>query len=90
MTNNSKESVLKFPCDFPIKVVGRATEQFELNVLSIVRENGGKLKESSLSQRASKQGNYLALTIVVEAQNQNQLDNIYRALSSNPEVIMAL
>lgn len=90
MTDEQKTSLLKFPCDFPIKVVGKASDNFEVEVFKIFHQYCPDLPEGSLKQRASNQGKYLALTVTIHAQSQEQLDNIYQALSQCPEVIMAL
>ncbi len=82
--------ILKFPCDFPVKVLGKASENFEVTVYAIFKKFFPNLPESSLKQRASQQGRYLALTITVKAESQKQLDDLYRALSSDPHVLMAL
>jgi uncharacterized protein len=92
MSNDTEntESLLKFPCDFLLKVFGKATEDFELAVLSIIRQHCPKLREDAVQQRNSKQGKYLALSIMVHVESQAQLDQIYRALSSCSEVVMVL
>ena len=91
MTTDPKtDSVLTFPCEFPVKVLGKSSETFETAVLAIFKTYFPTLSEGSLKQRISQQGKYLALTITVKAESQKQLDDLYRALSSNPEVIMAL
>lgn len=84
------DTLLSFPCDFLIKVFGLATEQFEQTVLHIIRQFSVHLREDAILQRSSKGGKYLALSIMVPVESQAQLDDIYRSLSSNPLVIMAL
>lgn len=81
---------ISFPCPFPIKVVGKNTPEFETKVLGIIRKNVPDLGESAISERMSKDRNYLAITININATSQEQLDQIYRELSESPEVIMAL
>lgn len=84
------ESLLKFPCDFTIKVFGQATDAFEIAVLSIVRKHVPDFSDSMLKSRLSENGKYNALSIVVHVKSRAQLDQIYQDLSSNPEVMMAL
>jgi len=84
------ESPFQFPCEFMIKIFGHASDQFELEVLSIIRKHVKDLRENAISVRHSKDGKYLALTIKITAQSKNQLDDIYRELSANPQVLMAL
>lgn len=87
MTN---ESLLQFPCDFPVKVMGEASAEFEIAVLDIIHRHAPDLKENAIFSRASKDGKYLALTITVVAQSQMQLDAIYHALTACKLVLMAL
>jgi len=84
------ESLLKFPCDFVIKVFGLASDEFEVAVLSIIRKHVSELREDALRFRPSKDGKYTALTITVRAESKEQLDNIYRDLTANSLVLMAL
>jgi uncharacterized protein len=84
------EHKLKFPCQFPIKVMGKARDDFEIAVLDIVHKHFPNLTENSLSTRLSKNGNYMAITITVNAISQDQLDAAYRELSSHDLVVMAL
>ena len=87
---DDQPTALQFPCDFPIKVVGEATEDFERSVLEIVGKHFPKLAEGQLKQRASQHGKYLAFTITVPAESQKQLDDLYQDLSKFPKVIMVL
>jgi len=87
---SEKGQGLVFPCDFPVKVVGKSSDTFEKNVLDIFKKHFHDLTEGSLKQRASQQRKYLALTVQVHATSQKQLDDLYRELSSCPDVIMAL
>lgn len=83
-------SPLEFPCDFTFKVMGKNNLVFEKSTLSIIEKQFPAPSAESISRRLSKDSNYLALSITVKALNQNQLDAIYQALSSHPEVLMAL
>jgi len=85
----SKE-LLKFPCDFPIKVVGRVGEDFESSMMTIARRHFPELKPNEYTSRLSREANYISLTITVHAKNRAQLDSVYEELSSSPKVIMAL
>jgi putative lipoic acid-binding regulatory protein len=83
-------SLLEFPCDFPIKVFGQTGEGFGELVLSIVRRHIPETDSTALTSRPSKGGKYTAVTVTVRAQSQEQLDAIYRELTSSPQVVMAL
>jgi uncharacterized protein len=84
------ESLMQFPCDFPIKAFGIKSDQFEIDVLTIIRQYVPDIEENAINSRPSKDGKYLALTITVPVENKQQLDNIYQALTSCPSVLMAL
>lgn len=90
MTNDSSKSAIQFPCEFPIKAFGSGHGDFEVLVVGIVRRHTPDLAEGAVSSRLSKGGKYLAVTVTIRAQNQAQLDAIYRDLSACPEVAMAL
>ncbi len=87
---SNEESPLKFPCEFPIKVVGEHCDEFEIAVLTIVRKHIPELAENSITTRMSKKGKYLAITVTVLAQSKAQLDAIYQDLSAHELVMMAL
>ena len=88
MTN--KKTIWEFPCDFPIKVMGKATPEFEVFVLTTIRRHIPGLRENAIELRPSKKGNYLAITVTVHAQSKEQLDAIYQELTANDLVLMAL
>jgi uncharacterized protein len=84
------DPLLQFPCEFAIKVFGMASDEFEAAVLTIIRHHVDDLRENALTCRLSKDGKYLAITITIEAQSREQLDNIYRELTSHSLILMAL
>lgn len=88
-TQTTNEVIWNFPCDFPIKIVGRANPEFEVVVLSIIRKHAPDLREGSLEFRSSKNGNYVAITVTVQATSKDQLDAIYQDLSSHELVLAA-
>ncbi len=89
-TEENKESPLHFPCDFVIKVFGLASDQFELEAITLIRKHITELREDAIRSRPSKDGKYLALSITITAESKDQLDAIYRELSASPHVLMAL
>lgn len=88
--NPEKESLLKFPCDFPIKVMGKAGLEFQALALNIIRKHVPDLSEAAIQTRYSKDNNYIALTVTINAKNQAQLDAIYQELSQHKDVMMVL
>lgn len=87
---SDQETLLEFPCDFPIKVMGKAEVGFDLTVVEIVRRHAPDLSETAVSVRESRNANYIAVTVTVRATSREQLDNIYRDLTAHEQVMMAL
>jgi putative lipoic acid-binding regulatory protein len=88
--SESTGSLLQFPCDFPVKVFGNAEADFAEAVLAMVRKHAPGTAERAVSVRPSSGGKYSAVTVVVRAESQMQLDEIYRELTGSPRVKMAL
>jgi uncharacterized protein len=86
----SEETLLEFPCQFAVKVMGKNNVEFDLLVLEIVRRHVPDIHEQAMSTRASKNANYMAVTLTINATSKQQLDAIYQDLSSHPQVLMAL
>lgn len=81
---------LEFPTDFPIKIMGRSDDGFAQAIVAVVQQHAPDFDASTLEMRASKDGNYLSLTATVRAVSREQLDALYRALTSHPMVKIVL
>lgn len=88
MSNHN--TLFEFPCDFPLKVMGRRTDDFRSLVLGIVQKHAGDIDASRIEERPSKDGNYLSLTCTLRAQSKDQLDALYRELTSCEKVLIVL
>jgi putative lipoic acid-binding regulatory protein len=84
------ESPLKFPCVFPIKAMGKSDCGLDLIVVEIVRRHAPDLHEGAIHCRTSGQGNYVSVTVTVNATSRAQLDAIYQDLVDCEAVLMAL
>jgi putative lipoic acid-binding regulatory protein len=84
------DELFEFPCEFPIKVMGRDSESFRTLTLAIVERHAGPLAAPSISERASSKGRFLALTYTIRAENRAQLDRIYQDLTDSGVVLVAL
>ena len=87
---NKEESPLKFPCEFPIKAMGKSDCSLDTIVVEIVRKHAPDLGEGAIKTRASANGNYISVTVTVNATSRKQLDAIYQDLVDCEAVIMAL
>lgn len=84
------ETLLKFPTPFPIKAMGKREDGFAQAVLEIILKHAPEFDAKTIEMRPSKNGNFLSVTATINAQSKAQLDDIYRALTSHPLVLMAL
>lgn len=87
---NPGETLLTFPCDFTLKVFGEGTNEFEAEVLMLVHQHVKNVSDRAIASRPSENGKYRALSITVHVESKEQLDNLYKALSASPHVLMAL
>lgn len=84
------ESPLKFPCEFPIKAMGRATPELEIAVLEIMNRHVPDLGEGAVRSRKSRNGNYISITVTIQARSREQLDAIYMELTSCEHIVFSI
>jgi putative lipoic acid-binding regulatory protein len=87
---HSEQSLIKYPSQFPIKVMGNKVEGLVHAITSIAEQFDPAFDSSTLELRESKGGKYLGITITVTATSRAQLDELYRTLSSHPMVKVVL
>ncbi len=85
-----KESLIEYPCDFPIKVFGRTQEGFAKAVMEVVARHDPQFKPASIEMRHSSSAKYVSLTCTVHATSREQLDALYQELCDHPLVAMVL
>ncbi|HSO05645.1 MAG TPA: DUF493 domain-containing protein [Pelomicrobium sp.] len=85
-----QSSLIEYPTDFPIKVMGRMQPGFAQNVLAIVQRHAPDFDGAAMELRPSSKGKYLSVTCVVRATSREQLDSLYRELCDHPQVVMVL
>lgn len=86
----AKESLIEYPCEFPIKVMGARVDGFAEAMSEIAMQFDPGFNPATIEMRPSKAGNYLSVTLTIKATSREQLDNIYRTLTSHPMVKVAL
>ena len=84
----TEETLFEFPCQFPIKAMGKAEIKLEIVVVEIIRRHSTQI--GAISTRPSKDGVYIAVTVMIEATSKPQLDAIYQDLTDHPHVLVAL
>ncbi len=86
----SDESVMEFPCSFPIKLMGRESAEFRQTVRELVEKHAGPIDDAAIQSSLSRNGRFVSVTITVIAESREQLDSIYRDATAHDDVIMAL
>lgn len=84
------ETLLEFPCDFPIKIMGERHDDFAQSMIAIVLRHAPDFDAARVEMRASAAGKYLSVTCTIRATSKRQLDDLYRELSAHPQVKVAL
>jgi putative lipoic acid-binding regulatory protein len=85
-----RETLLTFPCVFPIKVMGRREDGFAQSVSELVQRHADDFNPGTLEMRPSRNGRYLSLTVTINARSKAQLDALYSDLTKHPMVMMVL
>ena len=84
------DSVIAYPLDFPVKIMGLNQAGFTPAMVELVRRHAPDFDPATLETRPSREGKYLSLTVTIRAVSREQLDGLYQALSDHPLVAMAL
>jgi uncharacterized protein len=87
---STAQTLLQFPCSFPIKAAGRAEGDFAALVVAIVRRHAPGFDAAAVNLRESSGGKWLAVTVTIQAESRAQLDAIYQDLTADERVIWAL
>ncbi len=85
-----KDSLIEYPCRFPIKVMGAMADGFADALAEVARQFDPEFDPATMELRPSKGGNYLGVTLTITATSREQLDNLYRALTGHPMVKIVL
>ncbi|MFZ2161587.1 MAG: DUF493 family protein [Sideroxyarcus sp.] len=85
-----KDSLIEYPCDFPLKVFGEANPGFAQAIAVVVQGHAPDFDAASIEMRSSSNAKYISLTCTIRATSREQLDNLYRDLTSHPMVKMVL
>lgn len=86
---SDKDTLLEFPCEYAVKAFGQG-DDFEAHVVDIIKQHIPPMAPIRHHSRPSKNGKYMAATVAITATSKDQLDAIYRQLTSDPKVVMSL
>ena len=90
MSDDKQETLLEFPCEFPIKMMGRVGDDFREKAVVLVEKHIGKIADDAVKTSPSRKGNFISVTVTIVAESQEQLDSIYRDLTDHDEILVAL
>ncbi len=83
-------SLIEYPSDFPLKILGHAQPGFARAILAVVKKHAPDFDGAALTMKTSKKGKYLSATCVIRATSREQLDALYQELCDHPMVVMVL
>jgi putative lipoic acid-binding regulatory protein len=81
---------IEFPCAYPVKVLGRQVEEFEVTVFEVIRRHAPEFDSATASLRESRKGRFLALTVTITATGPEQLDALHKDLLATGLVQMVI
>lgn len=87
---NLEDSLIDYPCDFPIKVLGQSQQGFAQAVMEVVVRHDPDFQAGTMQMKSSSRARYISLTCTVRATSRGQLDALYQDLCDHPMVVMVL
>jgi hypothetical protein len=84
------DSVIEYPLEFPIKVMGLNKPEFRPAMVAVFRKHAPDFDDAKTEERSSREAKYVSLTMSINAVSREQLDALYSELSDHPLVTMAL
>lgn len=87
---STEPSLIEYPCDFPIKIMGRTEPGFAQAIIELVTRHAPELDSRNVEMRLSRKNRYLSITCTIRATSREQLDELYRELCDHPAVLMVL
>jgi putative lipoic acid-binding regulatory protein len=86
----TEPTLLEYPCDFPVKILGHSQAGFAQAILAVVQRHAPDFDGAAMEMKASRRGKYLSVTCVIRATSREQLDGLYQELCDHPMVVMVL
>lgn len=84
-----EETLFEFPCEFPIKAMGKGIIGLEQTVIEIIGRHVEDFDKSRIKTNPSREGRYISITVTITATSRAQLDSIYMELTAHPDILMA-
>ncbi|MFQ5635839.1 MAG: YbeD family protein [Gammaproteobacteria bacterium] len=90
MVRVDDDTLIEFPCRFPIKAMGRDECEFEAHVLQIISSHVDDITPEDVVVRPSRAGRFLSVTVTIDAKSQAHLDRVYRNLTASDRILYVL
>ncbi len=87
---NQEPPKIEFPCAYPIKVLGFANTTFQAEVLAVIHRYASSVPAEKVTERGSAKGNYVSVTVIIEATGEDQIKNIFEDLMEQENVKLVL
>ena len=87
---SNEKPQLEFPCDYPIKVMGRTRDDFDQIVAEILQPHAPEVTTGDMDTRESRNGNFVSVSVTIQATSYDQLSAISQALRDSEHVVMSL
>lgn len=84
------DSPFDFPCEFPVKAMGRDAEGFPAHVMELVAAEVGPISHDQVAIRPSREGRFISVTVTFTAESREQLDAVYRNLTGSDRILLVL
>jgi putative lipoic acid-binding regulatory protein len=85
-----KNTLIEFPCHFPIKIIGKNSAEFATEIKAITLKHFPETPEAAIVCQESQKGNYLSITVTIYVHTQDNLDALYKELTKHPDIKMVL
>jgi len=86
----TEDSAIEFPCEFPIKMMGRNSPEFRATARALVEKHAGAVNDNAVQASLSRNERFVSVTVTITATSQQQLDDIYQDVTDHDDVLMAL
>ncbi len=88
--SDEQKTAFEFPCEFPLKVIGKNSEDFHVTIVGVIRKHVSSLRDDQITGTISGNGKYRSLTVTFTAESKEQLDALYHELHAHDLTIMVM
>jgi putative lipoic acid-binding regulatory protein len=86
----TEAQLLRFPADYPIKVLGRPSEAFRARIHGIFLKHAPDVDPDRITERLSASGNFVAITYTIVATGKEQIVALAEELAACEGVMLVI